>query len=259
MKTDKDDKTWQPIELVMFAWIAFLYAVLAAPVYGLVLRPEKAPEWVQALGSILTIVAGFSFVLIQNRLDQKAHAARIRHQEQITLHLLAFQLRTISREVEWIEERLAAVAHEPLRHFLIEGFEARTAALLPLSELGFLLNSGEHGLMALQRIYSLQSQYESWKFNLKLRQDTYINEEQPPIKAKHIQTGKHPTPAEKQTIAGEVLDQMLRNATNRVYDSTRALIDLLNSQGPQLEAELRALYPHSTLLASWRDKNKFVP
>jgi hypothetical protein len=185
-----------------------------------------------------------------------------RHHEQITLHLLAFQLRTISQEVETLDEQLSAIAHEPLRHFLIPGFEARTAELLSLSEVGFLLNSGERGLIALQRIYSLQSQYENWKFNLKLRQDTYINEVQPPIKAQHTKTGKHPTPAEKQTIvggAGSVLDDMLRNATGRVYDSTRTLIDLLNSQGPQLETELRALYPHSMLLASWRDKNKFVP
>jgi hypothetical protein len=222
-----------------------------------ILNANNAPEWAQAIGSVLAIVAGFGFVLYQHHLDRKAKHDEARQSEVHLVHMMVFQLRALAEEINAICERLAMLEHVPLRHFVLPGFTVLTPPLLPLDKLAFLLRSGNPELLG--SLYRIWTHYEQWRFQVKQRADTYINEVQPRIKEQHVKTGIDPTPTEKEQIAGPVLSKMLKNATDYVYQSTAALDHLLQFTSPQLELALRKMYPESLLFASWLDKNKFVP
>lgn len=137
---------WKATELIVLAWIAVLFAGLAYPIYGLLLRPEKAPEWTQAITTVIAVAAGAGYVRYQHRLERQARADELRSAEVRAVALLVFQFRAISFEVANWRAMLDTLRESPHRHFELPGNKATTADPMPL-ESGGVLASRELGLV----------------------------------------------------------------------------------------------------------------
>ncbi len=240
---------WKVAELVVLAWIAVLFAGLAYPVYGLLLRPEKAPEWTQAIASAIAIAAGAGYVRYQHRLERQARVDELRSSQAQAVALLVFQFRAISYEVANWRAVLDTIRESPYRHFELPGNKATTTEPMPLEKVAFLLQTNWALFEQLQHLWV---SYGDWKYDIALRADVYVNQVQPPIKEQHVRTGIDPTPQQKAEIAGPVLTKMLRNGTDNVYVATDNLQHLLQfGLGQQVEQQLRSIYPELKEVAHW--------
>jgi hypothetical protein len=248
---------WKATELIVLVWIAVLVAVLAYPFYGLWLRPEKAPEWTQAILSTIAIVAGAGYVRHQHRLDERSRAAADRRTESEVVALLVFQLRQISYEVAYWGQQLDPVRAHPFRHYVIPGYTSLSPEPMQLDRLGFLFRQTDWGL--LQRIQNVWMLYGRWKHTLQVRADFYIKEVQPRIKEKHEEMRIDPSPEQKEEIAGPVLTKQLRQATEFVYKATDQLHQLLQmGEEHGIEEQLRSLYPELKEIAPWSVSGAFA-
>ena len=114
-------------DLILFSWIASLFVVLAYPLYGLLLRPEKAPEWTQAIAATLAVIAGAAYVRYQHRLEQQARKDEIRGAEKQAVALVVFQQRSISYEVATWQIQLKNCRQSQYRHFELPGHKTMNA------------------------------------------------------------------------------------------------------------------------------------
>jgi hypothetical protein len=248
---------WKATELIVLVWIAVLVAVLAYPLYGLWLRPERAPEWTQAILSTFAIAAGAGYVRHQHRLDERSRAAADRRTESEVVALLVFQLRQISYEVAYWGQQLDPVRAHPFRHYVIPGYTSLSPEPMQLDRVAFLFRQTDWGL--LQRVQNVWMSYGRWQHVLQVRADFYMKEVQPRIKEEHEKTGIDPSPEQKEKIAGPVLSKQLNQATNFVYQATDNLHQLLQLGAAQgIEEQLRDLYPEIKEIAPWSVNDAFA-